>query len=154
MKCYVLKSDEKFNVDTTLKEEVSNEVEIKIKNICSKYQARNLSQTGSSRYDDDGIYSTTIYEPLVEENFVVCDKVVIGYYADHFYVLWYVENIGVDEKIRLGDYDFSDYRNWSCLVDRGHVSIVTCPDTDINPYADEPRFHSQEEYDDYIKWRD
>ena len=115
---------------------------------------KNLSQTGSSRYDDDGIYFKTIYEHLIEENFVVCNGVVIGYYADHFHVLCYVENIGVDEKIRLGDYDFSDYRNWSCLVDRGHVSIVTCPDTDINPYADEPRFHSQEEYDDYIKWRD
>ena len=27
-------------------------------------------------------------------------------------------------------------------------------DTDLNPYHNKPRFHSQEEYDDSIKWRD
>ena len=60
------------------------------------------------------------------------------------------EHLGYEEYERS---DNTDYRN-SGRVNRGHVAIVPKPDTDLNPYHDEPRFHSQEEYDDYIKWRD
>ena len=84
---------------------------------------------------------------------VVLDGKIIGYYADHFDCAGYVLFPIAGGKYRLGDYDFTNYSN-SGRVNRGHVDIVPRPDTDTNPYHDEPRFHSQEEYDDYIKWRD
>ena len=33
-------------------------------------------------------------------------------------------------------------------------SVTPNPNTDSNPYYDQPRFRSPEEYDNYIKWRD
>ena len=103
--------------------------------------------------DDDGIISTVEYDWLRPEAFVVSAGKIVGYSADHFDVNVLVKFTG-KESMRLGDYDFSDYKHGTFRVDRGHVKIVPHPDTDTNPYADEPRFHSQEEYDDYIKWRD
>lgn len=154
MKCYVLKSGMALSIGECKIEEVSIEIEKGINEICEKRQVRNLKQTGNSNYDDDGIYSTQVYEPLDPERFVIEDGKVVGYYADHFDVVCLVKFTGEEEKVRLGDYDNSDYRGGSGRVDRGHVAIVKRPDGDTNPYYDEPRFHSQEEYDDYIKWRD
>ena len=153
MKCYKLEEGHAFNFDTCKVAEVSNEISKQIDEICTKWKVRNLKQEGSSRYDDDGIYSSTEYEWLKPEAFVIFCGELYGYAADHFNVKVFVKFTG-KEEIRLGDYDFSDYRNGTCRVDRGHVKIVHHPDGDTNPYADEPRFHSQEEYDDYIKWRD
>ena len=84
---------------------------------------------------------------------IVLEGHVVGYYADHFGCMRYVPFPITEGKYRLEDYDYTDYSN-SGFVNRGHVHIVPKPDTDLNPYHDEPRFHSQEEYDDYIKWRD
>ena len=146
MKCYVL---EEGKNDGAKQQEISKELEKEIVEFCQKWQARNLSQKGR----DDDYTSTTEYEPLKEENFVVSGDKLVAYYADHFDVTMRVELPIKGEKVRLGDYDFSGYgTTWK--IDRGHVAIVRRPDTDINPYYDEPRFHSQEEYDDYIKWRD
>jgi len=154
MKCFVLEEGQTLATHEPVKKTVSKEIEKQIADLCSKWQVRNLEQTGNSNYDDDGIDSSTKYEPLDPESFLVANGKILGYFANHFGVSLYVRFEPVDNKIRLGDYDFSDYKHGTGRVDRGHVAIVPRPDRDTNPYHDEPRFHSQEEYDDYIKWRD
>ena len=149
MKCYVLEQGQAFAANLE-KVEISEAIEGEILELCSVWQARDLHQEGSNPDDYEG---DTRYEALDAESFVVSDGKVVGYYADHFDCAVYVPFPITAGKYSLGDYDFTDYRN-SGRVNRGHVSIVPKPDTDNNPYYDEPRFHSQEEYDDYIKWRD
>ena len=150
MKCYVLKKGQAFHADKTPKAEVPAALEQEILMLCSVWQARDLHQEGPNPDDYEG---DTLYDPLDAENFVVSDGCVVGYYAVHFDCAKYVPFPITAGKYRLGDYDFTNYSN-SGRVNRGHVSIVPKPDTDLNPYHDEARFHSQEEYDDYIKWRD
>ncbi len=149
MKCYVLKQEQTFAANIA-KTEISAELEQEILALCLVWQARDLHQEGPNTDDYEGY---TKYEALDAENFVVSMGHVVGYYADHFDCVAYVPFPIKAGKYRLGDYDFSDYRN-SGRVNRGFVSIVPKPDTDSNPYYDEPTFHSQEEYDDHIKWRD
>ena len=149
MKCYVLEQGQTFSADMA-KTEIPAEQERKILALCSVWQARDLHQEGSNPDDYDG---KTLYDSLDAENFVVSMGRVVGYYAVHFDHACYVPFPITNGKYSLGDYDYTDYRN-SGRVNRGHVSIVPKPDTDLNPYHDESRFHSQEEYDDYIKWRD
>lgn len=157
MKCYILEENKGFNRTTTPKESISAELENEINVLCSKWQVRDLRQSsGGSLYGgDDNFTSHTFYEPLDPESFVISNGKIIGYFATHFDVdaHGYVLFTG-KEKVRLGSYDNSDYRNGTGKIDRGHVDIVPRPDLDTNPYYDEPGFHSQEEYDDYIKWRD
>ena len=153
MKCYASSDNGVINRIPGTRVEISEVLALKISEICKAWQVRDLHQEGNSNYDDDGIYSNTKYEPLDPESFVVSNGEVVGYYANHFDTEGYVKFSG-KEKVKIGDYDFSDYSGGSGRVNRGHVSIVPRPDTDTNPYSDEPRFHSQEEYDDYIKWRD
>ena len=150
MKCYVLEKGQTFRADTTPKAEIPVALEQEILKLCSAWQARDLHQEGPNSDDYEG---HTVYESLDAERFVVSDGYVLGYYAVHFGCNKYVPFPITAGKYRLGDYDYTDYRN-SGRVNRGHVNIVPKPDTDLNPYHDEPRFHSQEEYDDYIKWRD
>ena len=157
MICYILDEGKHFNSANTKKGEVSERLEKEIEELCVNWRARNLKQhSGYSMYayDDDNYESQTLYEALNPENFVVSGESVVGYFANHFDVCTYVSFTGKEAKVKLGDYDFSDYRNGTGKVNRGHVALVPYPDTDTNPYYDEPRFHSQEEYDDYIKWRD
>ena len=149
MKCYVLEQGQAFAANLE-KVNITEAIEGEILKLCSVWQARDLHQEGSNPDDYEG---DTRYEALDAESFVVSDGKVVGYYADHFDCAAYVPFPITGGKYSLGDYDFTDYRN-SGRVNRGHVSIVPKPDTDTNPYYDEPRFHSQEEYDDYIKWRD
>ena len=149
MKCYVLEEGQKFASDMA-KAEVSPEMEKEILALTLVWQARDLHQEG---HNSDDYESEKLYDLLDAENFVVSGGKVVGYYANHFDCTAYVPLPITDGKYRLGDYDYTDYRN-SGRVNRGHVSIVPRPDTDTNPYYDVPRFHSQEEYDDYIKWRD
>ena len=156
MKCYVLKEGQKLIMDNLKKEEVSPEIEKIINDICSRWQVRNLSQKNKRSlyaYTDD-YESEKIYEPIDPENLVISNGKVVGYYSNHFDAQRLVGFTGDETKVRLGDYDYSDYSNGTGKVDRGHVDMVHRPDDDTNPYADQPRFHSQEEYDDYIKWRD
>ena len=150
MKCYVLKNDERFCSETTRKEEMTPEIEKEILSLCLSWQARDLHQEGPNPDDYEG---KTLYDTLDAENFVVSKGKVVGYYAVHFDCSRYVPFPIAGGKYSISDYDYTDYRN-SGRVNRGHVSIVPRPDTDTNPYHDEVRFHSQEEYDDYIKWRD
>ena len=150
MKCYVLEKGQVFHADTTPKAEIPAALEQEILTLCSVWQARDLHQEGPNPDDYEG---DTLYDPLDAENFVVSDGCVVGYYAVHFDCAKYVPFPITAGKYQLGDYDFTNYSN-SGRVNRGHVSIVPKPDTDLNPYHDEARFHSQEEYDDYIKWRD
>ncbi len=149
MKCYVLDQEQNFFADMP-KSDISEELEREILSLCLVWQARDLHQEGSSPDDYEG---ETLYDALNAESFAVCDGRVVGYYADHFDCAAYVPFPIKGKKHSIGDYDFTDYSN-SGRVNRGHVAIVPKPDTDLNPYHDEPRFHSQEEYDDYIKWRD
>ena len=149
MKCYVLEEGQGFNKNLT-KAEIPAALEGEILSLCLVWQARDLHQEGPNPDDYDG---QTRYEALDAESFVISMGRVVGYYADHFDCAAYVPFPITEGKYSLGDYDFTDYSN-SGRVNRGHVAIVPKPDTDLNPYHDEPRFHSQEEYDDYIKWRD
>ena len=149
MKCYVLEPGQSFYVDAP-KAEVSARLEQKILELCQSWQARDLHQEGPN---PDDYHGETLYEALNPENFVVSMGIVAGYYAVHFHCARYVSFSLVTTKYHVGDYDFTDYSN-SDRVNRGFVAIVPKPDRDTNPYHDEPRFHSQEEYDDHIKWRD
>ena len=149
MKCYVLEQGQTFDSNMP-KAEISAELEQRVLSLCQGWQARDLHQEGSNSDDYNG---STLYDALDAENFVVSMGRVVGYYAVHFSCEKYVPFPIAGGKYSLGDYDFTDYSNCG-RVNRGHVSIVTKPDVDNNPYYDEPRFHSQEEYDDYIKWRD
>lgn len=149
MKCYVLKQGQTFTADME-KSEIPAELEREILALCLNWQARDLHQEGHNTDDYEG---QTHYDPLDAESFVVSAGRVVGYYAVHFDQTAFVPFPITAGKYRLGDYDYTDYRN-SGRVNRGHVDLVPKPDTDLNPYHDEPRFHSQEEYDDYIKWRD
>ena len=149
MKCYILKQGQTFSADMK-KSEISEEPEKRILALCLAWQARDLHQEGPNPDDYSG---STQYDSLDAENFVVSMGQVVGYYANHFDLTAYVPFPITEGKYRIGDYDYTDYSN-SGRVNRGHVDIVPKPDTDLNPYHDEPRFHSQEEYDDYIKWRD
>ena len=149
MKCYVLAKGKKFAADMK-KTEISATLEREILDLTLVWQARDLHQEGPNPDDYEG---STEYDLLDAENFVVSMGQVVGYYAVHFGETAYVPFPITAGKYRVGDYDYTDYSN-SGRVNRGHVDIVPRPDTDTNPYADEPRFHSQEEYDDYIKWRD
>ena len=149
MKCYVLEQGQTFSANTA-KAEVSEKLEQEILAYCSSWQARDLHQEGPNSDDYEG---HTLYDSLDAENFVVSTGRVVGYYAVHFHCIGYVPFPITGGRYRLGDYDHTNYSNLG-RVNRGHVSIVPKPDTDTNPYHDEPRFHSQEEYDDYIKWRD
>lgn len=149
MKCYVLSQGEVFRAGAE-KKEIAAAVEAEIRELCMHWQARDLHQEGPN---SDDYESETRYEALCEEEFVVRDGKILGYYACHFDCSDYVPFPIAGGKYSLGDYDFTNYSN-SGRVNRGHVAIVPRPDTDTNPYHDEPRFHSQEEYDDYIKWRD
>ena len=153
MKCFVLNDKNLYSFNPECRESVSSALEERIHELAAGWQARDLHQEGSSTYGDDGIYSSTRYEKLIPENFAVADGEVVGYYSRHFGEECYVKFNGT-EKVRVTDYDNSDYHGITNRVDRGHITIVPCPDTDTNPYADESRFHSQAEYDDYIKWRD
>ncbi len=150
MKCYILEKGQAFHADTTSKAEVSAELEREILKLCSVWQARDLHQEGRNSDDYD---AHTLYESLDAESFVVSEGCVVGYYAVHFDCARYVPFPITGGKYRLGEYDYTNYSD-SGRVNRGFVNIVPKPDTDTNPYYDEPRFHSQEEYDDYIKWRD
>ena len=150
MKCYVLEKGQTFHTDTTPKAEVSTAIEEEIFSYCRNWQARDLHQEGPNSDDYEG---KKLYDSLDAENFVVSMGRVVGYYAVHFHCVRYVPFPITGGKYSLGDYDHTDYSNLG-RVNRGHVSIVPKPDTDTNPYHDETRFHSQEEYDDYIKWRD
>ena len=149
MKCYILAQDQGFSTDLE-KQEISATLEREILDLTLAWQARDLHQEGPNSDDYEG---STNYEILDAENFVVREGKVVGYYANHFDCTAYVPFPITGGKFRVGDYDFTNYSNCG-RVNRGHVDIVPKPDTDTNPYADEPRFHSQEEYDDYIKWRD
>jgi len=149
MKCYVLKKGQKFASDMA-KTEISSELEREILKLCSAWQARDLHQEGPH---PDDYESETLYDALDAENFVVSMGRVVGYYALHFDCVAYVPFPITAGKYHVEDYDYTNYSN-SGRVNRGHVDIVPKPDTDLNPYHDEARFHSQEEYDDYIKWRD
>ena len=149
MKCYVLEQGQTFDSNMP-KAEISAELEQRVLSLCQGWQARDLHQEGPNSDDYNG---STLYDALDAENFVVSMGRVVGYYAVHFSCEKYVPFPIAGGKYSLGDYDFTDYSNCG-RVNRGHVSIVTKPDVDNNPYYDEPRFHSQEEYDDYIKWRD
>ena len=153
MKCYILESGKDFNLNACTIEEVSSDVQTEIEQACSNWQAKNISQkNGGSLYADD-ITSDTDYEHLNPEAFVITDGKIAGYYADHFNVCGFIR-FNESKKIYVGDYDLSDYSGGSGKIDRGFVYIVRRPDIDDNPYSDIPRFHSQEEYDDYIKWKD
>ena len=149
MKCYVLDQGQKFSSDMA-RSEISEQQEQQILALCAVWQARDLHQEGPNSDDYEGC---TLYESLDAENFVISNGGVVGYYAVHFDLTGYVPFPITGGKYNIGDYDYTDYRNIG-RVNRGHVAIVPKPDTDLNPYHDEPRFHSQEEYDDYIKWRD
>lgn len=149
MKCYVLQQGQTFS-ESMAKTEISAEQEQEILALCAVWQARDLHQEGRN---PDDYESETLYEPLTPENFVVSMGRVVGYYAVHFHCTRYVPFPITAGKYSLGDYDFTDYSN-SERVDRGHVNIVPKPDRDTNPYHGETTFHSQEEYDDYIKWKD
>lgn len=149
MKCYVLAHNDCFRAGAE-KKEISAALEAEIRELCIHWQVRDLHQEGHNPDDYEG---KTRYEPLCEEEFVVRDGKILGYYAHHFDCSGYVPFPITGGKYHIGDYDNTDYGN-SGRVDRGHVAIVPNPDTDTNPYHDEARFHSQEEYDDYIKWRD
>ena len=149
MKCYDLEQGQTFSADMA-KAEVSAKAEQEILMYCSSWQARDLHQEGPNSDDYEG---KKLYDSLDAENFVVSMGRVVGYYAVHFHCVRYVPFPITGGKYSLGDYDHTDYSNLR-RVNRGHVSIVPKPDTDTNPYHDETRFHSQEEYDDYIKWRD
>ena len=78
MKCYILEENQFFNVQKTKREEISCEMEKVINELCEKWQVRNLSQTGSSLYDDDGIESKKLYECLEPENFVILNTHLEG----------------------------------------------------------------------------
>ena len=149
MKCYVLEQGQIFSSDMP-KTEISEALEREILALTLVWQARDLHQEGPNSDDYEG---KMLYDLLDAENFAVCDGRVVGYYADHFDCTAYVPFPIEGKRYRVGDYDFTDYRNCG-RVNRGHVAIVPRPDTDTNPYYDEPRGHSHEEYDDYIKWRD
>ena len=149
MKCYVLEQEQKFFADME-KAAISTEAEQEILKLCSAWQARDLHQEGPNTDDYE---SMTLYDALDAENFVVSMGRVVGYYAVHFDLTAFVPFPITAGKYQIGDYDYTDYSNCG-RINRGHVAIVPKPDTDSNPYYDEPRFHSQEEYDDYIKWRD
>ena len=150
MKCYVLKKGETFSAANTPKKEISQAAEEEVLALLRTWQARDLHQEGPNPDDYEG---QTLYESLDAENFAVSRGRVVGYYAVHFDCEKYVPFPITGGKYYLEDYDHTDYSN-SGRVNRGHVAIVPKPDTDTNPYHDEARFHSQEEYDDYIKWRD
>lgn len=153
MKCYILDNDKSLVMENLKQEEVNKETEELINNLCSKWQVRDLNQSsGGSLYADE-VSSYKNYEPLKQENLVIQNGVIVGYYAVHFNITYLVKFSGNEEKVDLGDYDLSDYSG-SGKINRGHVTMVHKPDNDTNPYADQPRFHSQEEYDDYIKWKD
>ena len=132
------------------KAEISAGLEQEILQLCSAWQARALHQEGPNTDDYEGY---TLYEALVAENFVVSMGQVVGYYADHFSCVAYVPFPITSGKYRLGDYDHTDYSDCG-RINRGHASIVPKLDTELNPYHDEPGFHSQAEYDDHIKWKD
>jgi len=153
MKCYILKDGEKFNSTITPKETISEELEKEIDEFCIKWQVRNLSEKGNSQYDD-GIDYRKLYESLNPENFVIYNGKILGYLANHFDTSAYVSFSDKKDKYKINSYDFSDYNGVTYKVDRGFIDIVPNPDKDNNPYYDQPRFHSQAEYDDYIKWRD
>ena len=80
MKCYVLSLDEIFH-DGAKKAEVSAALEAEIRELCSHWQARDLHQEGPN---SDDYESKKRYEPLTEENFVIKDGKVIGYYANPY----------------------------------------------------------------------
>ena len=153
MKYYELKAGNRFNLSKCEVKEAEGDIIAVIDKACASWQVRNLAQKGNSQYDDDGIESSKEYEPMNPDRFVITDGRIVGYQAVHFNICKLVKFDGT-QKVRLSDYDYSDYSGTTYRVDRGHVAIVPRPDTDTNPYHDEPRFHSQEEYDDYIKWRD
>lgn len=153
MQGYFLESGSPLAISALKKVELPVNLAVKVEEICYAWQARDLRQEGNSNYGDDGITSSKVYEELDCDEFVFRDEEVVGYYADHFGEKWLTGFTG-KEKLKLGDYDDSDYHSGSGRVKRGHVSIVPKPDLDTNPYHDEPRFHSQAEYDDYIKWMD
>ena len=136
MKCYVLKKGETFSAANTPKEEISPAAEEEVLALLRTWQARDLHQEGPNSDDYEG---RTLYEPLDGENFAVSEGRVVGYYAVHFDCEKYVPFPITGGKYQLGDYDNTDYRN-SGRVDRGHVAIVPKPDTDLNPYHDEPGF--------------
>ena len=98
MKCYVRETKNGAE-GVALRQEIDSNLEAEIREICSKWQVRNLSQTG---YSDD-YDSKKIYEPLNEENFVVSDGKVVGYSADHFDCCMFVPFPIKDNKFRLGD---------------------------------------------------
>ena len=155
MKCYFLANDEMFDSSKTLKLDVTPELEEEIMGIIRNWRVRNLKQyNGNSLYAYDDPESETLYEALYEDGFVIKNGKIFAYYGRHFDETCYVLFDSSKSKIRFCSYDYSDYSNGTGRIDRGFVDIVRYPDTDNNPYADQPRFHSQEEYDDYIKWRD
>ena len=152
MKCYVIKDGEYFDSEKTPRQEVSKEMQIKIEDICVYRQVRNLYQKGNENYGDVSYQKE--YKSLKPENFVLKNGKIVGYYADHFDVTNYVLFTGLEERVKISSYDFTNYGSGTGNVDRGFIEIVKCPDYDSNPLYDLPRFHSQEEYDDYIKWKD
>lgn len=114
---------------------------------------RDLHQVGVNRPYDDAIKSEKLYEDFKPESFVVLNGGIVGYHyqseKDDVYVVF-----NGSRKVHISSYDFSDYKGDTDKVDRGHLEIVEKPDCDSNPYSDNTTFHSQAEYDDYIKWRD
>ena len=123
MKCYVLKEGQKLNMDNLKKEEVSPEIEKVINDVCSRWQVRNLSQKNKRSlyaYTDD-YESEKIYEPIEPENLVVTNGKVVGYYSNHFEEVRLVSFTGNEQKVRLGDYDYSDYSHGTGKIDSGPV---------------------------------
>ncbi len=114
---------------------------------------RDLHQVGVNRPYDNAIKSEKLYEDLKPECFVVLGNAVVGYHYESEKADEYTVFNGT-AKAHICSYDFSDYNGGTAKVDRGHLEIVEKPDCDTNPYYDNSEFHSQAEYDDYIKWRD
>ena len=154
MKCYVLEEGKSLSLTNLNKEEINLNIEKIINEVSERWQVRNLYQRSGGSLYADVVTSDTEYERLRSENLVVMNNKVVGYYADHFNVKVLVSFNGNEDKVSLGDYDLTNYSDGGNNVDRGHVDMVHRPDNDTNPYADKCRFHSQEEYEDYIKWKD
>ncbi len=150
MKCYYLEDNKIFDLNNKKMVEVDKLLEEQINEICSNWQIRNLKQEGV--YDGDDITSVKEYQDLIPENFVVGDGKFVGYYYSSNSESVYVVFDGT-KKVKISSYDDSQYEVGG-VINRGFIEIVSNPDNETNLYFDLPRFHSQAEYDDHIKWQD
>ncbi len=151
MKCFSLNKNESFNENSTKTIEVDALLENKINTICSNWQIRVLEEDGLYDFQEDVSCSKT-YQSLNPQQFVVCDQSVVGYYYSSPDLNKLVDfNGSITTQVAI--YDNSEYASGG-TISRGHIDIVPNPDTDTNPHHNKPTFHSQAEYDDYIKWKD